>query len=111
MLKVLTSVTILCKNTGVKELKTLHLLLHQLQNASPNGLGRLHIQTPLDLLLVVVGICWMHSELLAALVLCISCLGIEALDLFSLFAVTVSWLMSCCVSPSTHGALFGFNTI
>lgn len=70
----------LCKNIGVKELKT--LLLHRLQNASRNGLGKLQIQTPLDLLLVVVGIHWILSKLLASLFLCVSCLGIESLDLF-----------------------------
>lgn len=47
--------------------------------------------------------------MLAALFLCISCLGIESLDLFSLFAVILSWLMSCWVSPHTHVALYGFE--
>lgn len=96
VLKVDTWVINLCKNTGVKELKT--LLLHRLQNANPNGLGKLQIQSPLDLLLVVVGIYWILSKLLASLFLCISCLGMEFLDLFSLFVVILSCLMTGYVS-------------
>lgn len=98
VLTVDTWVINLFKNTGVKELKT--LLFHWLQNASPNGLGKLQIQTPLDLLLVVVGIYWILSKLLASLFLCISCLGMEFLDLFSLFVVILSCLMTGYISQN-----------
>lgn len=99
VLKVVTWVIKLCKNIGVKQLKT--LLLPRLQNASHNGLGKLQIQTPLDLMLVVVGIYWILSKLLASLFLCISCLGIEPLDLFFiLFAVILSCLMTAYISQS-----------
>lgn len=83
VLKVVTWVIKLWKNIGVKELKT--LLLRRLENASHNGLGKLQIQTPLDLLPVVVGIYWILSKLLARLFLCISCLGVESLDLFFIY--------------------------
>lgn len=99
VLKVVTWVVKLCKNIGVKELKT--LLLHRLQNASHNGLGKLQIQTPLDLLLVVVGIYWILSKLLARLLLYISCLGIASWDgVFCLFAVILSCQMPGYISQS-----------
>lgn len=84
---------------GVNLLKT--LLLHRLQNANHNGLGKLQIQTPLDLLLVVVGIYWILSKLLASLFLCILCLDIESLDFFFvLFVVILSCLMTGYISQT-----------
>lgn len=102
MLKVVTWVIKLCKNTEVEEVKTLlSLLLHRLQNASYDGLGKLQMQTPLDLLPVVMGIYWILSKLLATLGLCISCLRIESLDLFFvLFVVIPSCLMTASISQS-----------
>jgi len=92
VLKVFTGVIKLCKNIGVKELKT--LLMHRLQNANHNGLGKLQIQTPLDLLVVVVGIYWILSKLLASLLLSISCLGIESLNFFFFLFVCGDTVMS-----------------
>lgn len=110
VLKVVTCVLKLCKNIGVKELKT--WLLHRLPNASHNGLGKLQIQTPLDLLLVVVGMYWILSKLLASLILCISCWDMESLGLFFCFAcsntvMSDDWL---CYTRANI-LLFDFNAI